>query len=102
MIAMPPALKFLLLTFAGWVNRRQQKVIDYLLEARPARAARWTPSALHQRSASSYIQTNPRDRELMAALEAACELINQRQLNKGSRTLRFVVEWPPGQKVKTR
>jgi hypothetical protein len=32
MNAMPPALQFLLLTFAGWVNRRQQKVIDYLLE----------------------------------------------------------------------
>jgi len=32
MNAMPPALTFLLLTFAGWVNRRQQKVIDYLLE----------------------------------------------------------------------
>ena len=29
---MPPALQFLLLTFAGWVNRRQQEVIDYLLE----------------------------------------------------------------------
>jgi len=32
MNAMPPALQFLLLTFAGWTNRRQQKVIDYLLE----------------------------------------------------------------------
>jgi len=32
MSAMPPTLQFLLLTFAGWVNRRQQKVIDYLLE----------------------------------------------------------------------
>lgn len=32
MNAMPPALTFLLLTFAGWVNRRQQKVIGYLLE----------------------------------------------------------------------
>ena len=29
---MPPALRFLLLTFAGWVNRKQQKVISYLLE----------------------------------------------------------------------
>jgi hypothetical protein len=51
---------------------------------------------------TTYIQTNPRDRELMASLEAACEIINQRQLNKGSRTLRFVVEWPPGQEPKTR
>ena len=32
MNAMPPALQFLLLTFAGWVNRKQQKVISYLLE----------------------------------------------------------------------
>jgi len=32
MNAMPPALTFLLITFAGWANRRQQKVIDYLLE----------------------------------------------------------------------
>jgi len=50
---------------------------------------------------TTYIQANPRDRELMASLEAACELINQRQLNKGSRTLRFVVEWPPGHDPKT-
>lgn len=28
----PSALHFLLLTFAGWVNRRQQEVIDYLIE----------------------------------------------------------------------
>jgi hypothetical protein len=32
MIKLPPALRFLLLTFAGWVNRKQQEVIDYLLE----------------------------------------------------------------------
>ena len=32
MTSMPPALQFLLLTFAGWVNRRQQEVIDYLME----------------------------------------------------------------------
>jgi transposase InsO family protein len=32
MSAIPPALQFLLLTFAGWVNRRQQKVIAYLME----------------------------------------------------------------------
>ena len=30
MNAMPPALQFLLLIFAGWVNRKQQDVIDYL------------------------------------------------------------------------
>ena len=28
----PPVVQFLLLTFAGWVNRKQQEVIDYLLE----------------------------------------------------------------------
>jgi len=28
----PPALHFLLRMFAGWVNRQQQQVIDYLLE----------------------------------------------------------------------
>ena len=32
MKAAPPALQFLLLTFAGWVNRKQQEAIDYLLE----------------------------------------------------------------------
>ncbi|MFH2007919.1 MAG: integrase core domain-containing protein [bacterium] len=29
---LPPALEFLLLTFAGWVNRRQQAIIEYLKE----------------------------------------------------------------------
>jgi len=32
MNGMPPALQFLLFTFAGWVNRKQQEVIDYHLE----------------------------------------------------------------------
>ena len=32
MNAIPPALQFLLLTYAGWANRRQQAAIDYLLE----------------------------------------------------------------------
>jgi len=32
MDALPPALAFFLLLFPGWVNRRQQAVIDYLLE----------------------------------------------------------------------
>ena len=32
MNALPPALQFLLLTFAGWINRKQQLVIAYLLE----------------------------------------------------------------------
>ena len=30
--AMPPALQFLVLTFAGWVNRHQDDLIDYLRE----------------------------------------------------------------------
>ncbi len=30
---MPPALQFLVLTFAGWVNRHQDDLIDYLREA---------------------------------------------------------------------
>src|SRR5262245_39501096 len=32
MDAQPPPLAFLLLPLAGWVNRQQQAVIDYLLE----------------------------------------------------------------------
>ena len=32
MDTLPPPLAFLLLFFAGWVNRQQQAVIDYLLE----------------------------------------------------------------------
>jgi hypothetical protein len=46
---------------------------------------------------TTYIQANPRDREMMAALEQACENVNQRQLNKGGKTLRFVVVWPSDQ-----
>ena len=30
--SMEPVLQFLLLVFAGWVNRHQQDVIDYLRE----------------------------------------------------------------------
>ena len=30
--AMLPALQFLVLTFAGWMNRRQEDLIDYLRE----------------------------------------------------------------------
>ena len=33
MDALPPPLAFFLLLFSGWVNRQQQAVIDYLLEA---------------------------------------------------------------------
>jgi len=38
---MPPtSLHFLLLTFAGWVNRSQQDVIDYLIEPAPERGTK--------------------------------------------------------------
>src|SRR5262249_29348413 len=41
MDSLPPPLAFLVLVFAGWVNRQQQAVIDYLLEEnRVLRAAR--------------------------------------------------------------
>src|SRR5262249_33423495 len=32
MDALPPPLAFFVLLFAGWVNRQQQAMIDYLLE----------------------------------------------------------------------
>ena len=32
MDVLPPPLAFVVLLFAGWVNRQQQAVIDYLLE----------------------------------------------------------------------
>ena len=32
MDALPPPLAFFILLFAGWVNRQQQAVIDYLVE----------------------------------------------------------------------
>ncbi len=50
---------------------------------------------------TTYIQANHRDRKLMAAMQEACALINQRQINKGNRTLRYVLEWPPGHEPKT-
>jgi len=41
MNSLPPPLAFVVLLFAGWVNRQQQAVIDYLLEEnRALRAAR--------------------------------------------------------------
>jgi hypothetical protein len=51
---------------------------------------------------TTYIKANPRDRELMMALQAACERVNQRQLKQGSRMLRYVVEWPPEPDAETR
>jgi hypothetical protein len=32
MDSLPPPFAFVVLLFAGWVNRQQQAVIDYLLE----------------------------------------------------------------------
>jgi hypothetical protein len=32
MDSLPPPLTFFLLLFAGWINRHQQAVIDYLIE----------------------------------------------------------------------
>ena len=32
MNSLPPPFAFVVLLFAGWVNREQQAVIDYLLE----------------------------------------------------------------------
>ena len=37
---LPPPLAFIVLLFAGWVNRQQQAVIDYLLEENRVRAPR--------------------------------------------------------------
>ena len=51
---MPVApLQFLLLVFAGWVNRRQVEVIEYLQEEkpRPSRATRRSSPALPPRPA---------------------------------------------------
>jgi hypothetical protein len=38
----------------------------------------------------------PPSPDAVGDLPVACEIINQRKLAKGSRTLRFVVEWPSG------
>jgi hypothetical protein len=38
---MPQALRFLVLTFAGWLNRHQEDLIDYL-----SRLLRWVRSVL--------------------------------------------------------
>ena len=40
---MPDALRFLILTAAGWVNRHQEDVIDYLREENRAERVRRTP-----------------------------------------------------------
>jgi hypothetical protein len=53
MDSLPPPLAFVVLNFAGWVNRRQQAVIDYLLEEnrvlRTAQGARRLPLTDDQR-----------------------------------------------------
>jgi hypothetical protein len=43
-----------------------------------------------------YIQANERDKELMEALEAACQEITKRRITYKGRLLRYVLEWPNG------
>src|SRR5262249_24811668 len=43
MNSLPPPLAFVVLLFAGWVNRQQQAVIDYLLEENRVRRAAHGP-----------------------------------------------------------
>ena len=38
---MPPALQFLVLTFAGWVNRHQDDLIAYLRERSGSSGSTW-------------------------------------------------------------
>ena len=60
---MPRALQFLVLTIAGWVNRRQEDLIDYLREENRVlreqlvldRFGSQTPSAVDLRAASSLV-----------------------------------------------
>ena len=41
-----------------------------------------------------YIAANTRDRELMGALDEACQLINARKPERDGKLLRYVLEWP--------
>ena len=58
---MPHALQFLVLTVAGWVNRHQEDLIDYLREENrvlreqvvPDRFGSQTPSAVDSRCVAS-------------------------------------------------
>ena len=60
---MPDALQFLILTVAGWVNRHQEELIDYLREENRVSASTWvpdrfgspTPSAVDSRYAASNL-----------------------------------------------
>ena len=47
MDSLPPPLTFVVLFFAGWVNRPQQAVIDYLLEENRVLRAGYGPRRLH-------------------------------------------------------
>ena len=47
-----------------------------------------------ERTVTTYIEANERDRKLMEALEAACERINNRKLKYNNKYLRYIVEWP--------
>ena len=60
---MPNALQFLILTVAGWVNRHQEDLIDYLREENrvlreqlvPDRFGSQTPSVVDSRYAASNL-----------------------------------------------
>jgi hypothetical protein len=60
---MPHALQFLVLTVAGWLNRHQEDLIDYLREEIassasnlvPDRVGSQTPSAVDSRYAASNL-----------------------------------------------
>ena len=47
MDSLPPSFVFVVLLFAGWVNRQQQAVIDYLLEENRVLRAAHGPRRLH-------------------------------------------------------
>jgi hypothetical protein len=53
MDSLPPPFAFVVLLFAGWVNRRQQAVIDYLLEENRVLRAAHRPRRVHLTDASA-------------------------------------------------
>ena len=59
---MPPALQFLVLTFAGWVNRHQDDLIDYLREENLVLREQLGPRPLHRRPTPSTRRARPETR----------------------------------------
>lgn len=47
-----------------------------------------------EKTVTTYIEANERDRKFMEALEKACERINGRKLKYKDKYLRYIVEWP--------